>query len=157
MEKIKNFFFNEITIKPKYIIFCKDNEKKYVYQCNPKEQKCKVDDNIIIHDIYIQNTANFNYNIKDYTHAILVTEDDSEYVVNKQFMLDNMFNDIHSSFNRTYKLTCFLDVPVHITSEYDKNGVVNKEAFIDKIKIGILGTACGLFGTAVFCKYYNAE
>ena len=150
-EKIKNLIYSETNIKPKFIIFCKDNEKKYVYQCDPKEQKIKINNHIVTHNIYIQNTINVNYNIQDYTGAILVLEDDSEYIINKQFMLDNMFEDIRNSLNRKYKLTNILHIPVQIEIEYDKHGVKTKKTFIDKMKIGVV---CGLFASAIFlCKY----
>ena len=139
-QNIKNFFFNELTIAPKYIIFCKDNEKKYVYQCIPKEQKIKINNNIITCNFYVQNAINIKSNINNYTHAIIITDDDTEYIIDQKFMLNSMFNDIPMSCNRKYKLTNILNVPIHITSKYDKNGITNTQTFVDKIKIC---TICG--------------
>ena len=66
-------------------------------------------------------------------------------------MPDNMFNDMHDSFNRKYKLTNVLNVPIHISCEYDKEGIINKTTAIDKIKIG---SAFGLLMSVFFYKYY---
>jgi hypothetical protein len=138
-----NMFYCETKIRPKYIIFCKGEEKKFVYQCFPKEIRTKIDNKEIIHKTYIQNTINNNDNIEIYTHAIIVDENDNEYKIEKDFLLKNMFNDIHNSINREYNVTNIINIPVKISEEYEKNEEKHKKVSYDKKKLLLFG------GTAV--------
>lgn len=149
-----NMFYCETKIRPKYIIFCKGDEKKFVYQCFPKEIRTKIDNKEIIHKTYIQNTINNNDNIEIYTHAILVDENDNEYKIEKDFLLKNMFNDIHNSINREYNVTNIINIPVKISEEYEKNEEKHKKVSYDKKKLLLFGGTAALLTVGFFGKNF---
>jgi hypothetical protein len=139
-----NMFYSETRIKPKYIIFCKREERKFVYQCYPKEIRTKIDNKEIVHKTYIQNTINNNDNIENYTHAVLIDENNNEYKIEKDFLLKNMFDDIHNSINREYSVTNIVNIPVKISEEYEKNEEKHKKVSYDKKKIFLFGGTAAL-------------
>ena len=150
---VLDFFYHETKIKPKYIIFCNGKERKIVYQYEPKEIKSKVKDQEIIHQTYIQNTINNHSDIGDYTHAIIVSDNNKEYEIENNFFLKTMFNDIKNSYNREYTISHVINMPVSVTTEYDdKEKQHNKTTIIDKKKIGIIGACFAIIGIGLFGK-----
>jgi hypothetical protein len=150
---IANFFYTEEKIKPKYIIFCNDNKKKTVYQSVPKEIKSYEEINNIekeiIHQTYIQNAINIDDDIDDYTHAIIIDENNKEHIVNKEFMLKNMFNNIHNTIHKEYTITKILNTPFIIEDKYDKNEEKCTDIIYDKKKTLILGGLVTLLTTGI--------
>jgi hypothetical protein len=147
-----NIFYSETKIKPKYIIFCNGEEKKFVYQCYPKEIRTKIDDKEIIHKTYIQNTINNNNDIQNYTHAILVDENDDEYKIEKDFLLKNMFNDMHNSCNREYSVTNIVNIPIKISEKYEKNEELHQKITYDKKNLLLFGGTIALLSAAFIGK-----
>lgn len=139
-----NVFCDEIKIKPKYIIYCKDKEKKYIYQYNHKEIRTKIDDAEIIHKTYIQNTINNNDIIQNYTYAILIDENDCEHKIDNDFLLKNMFNDIHNSNNREYSIIKIGNIPIKITEKYEKNKKIHQKVTYDKKNFLLCGGTTAL-------------
>lgn len=148
-----DFFYHETKIKPKYIIFCNGEERKTVYQYEPKEIKSKVGDQEIVHKTYIQNTVNNHGDIDDYTHAIIVSDNDEEYKIENNFFLQTMFNDIQNSFNREYTVSHVINMPVSVTTEYDnKEKQHTKTTRIDKKKVGFVGACLAMVGMGLLGK-----
>lgn len=133
--KVLHFFYDEIKIKPKYIIFCNGDKKKTVYQSVPKEIKSHTEDNIeFVHQTYIQNAINIDDDIENYTHAIIVDENNKEHIFNKEFLLKNMFNNIHNTTNKEYVILKVTDIPIKIEETYNKNEEKHQCSAFDKKK-----------------------
>jgi hypothetical protein len=150
---IATFFYTEEKIKPKYIIFCNNNKKKTVYQSVPKEIKSHEEINNvekeIIHQTYIQNAINIDDDIDGYTHAIIVDENNEEHIVKKEFMLKNMFNNIHNTIHKEYTITKILNTPFIIEDKYNKNEEKCKDIIYDKKKTLIVGGLTAVLITGI--------
>jgi hypothetical protein len=150
---IINFLYNQTNITPKYIIFCIGDKRKMIYQYYPTEIITKNGDKQIIHNAYIQNTINNKHDINDYTHAIIISENNEEFIIKEKFYLENMFNDIQNTFNRKYTVSYVINIPISIKTEYDNND--NKHQIttnINKKKIGIIGAFLAMIGIGLIGK-----
>lgn len=157
-DNIANFFYIEEKIKPKYIIFCDGEKNKTVYQSSPKEIKSYNEVNNIekeiIHQTYIQNAINIDDNIENYTHAIIIDEKNKKHIINKEFMLKNMFNNIHNTIDKEYIVTKILDTPFIIEEKYNKNDEICRGIMYDKKKTLLSGglvilLIIGIFGSII--------
>ncbi len=167
VKKFKDTIYEKITIKPKYIVFCNGNKKKTVYQSDPKEVKVKInmneyydDENSdtnekeVLHKTYIQNSINISDDIENYTHAILVDENDKEYIIDKEFLVKNMFNNIHNTTDKEYVLTIIAGVPIKIEESFEKSEERYQEVTYDKKKIAVGGGILALMTLGLVRKVF---